>query len=618
MLQVSLRLSALLAACCLAASAGVFEQSVAPVLQRRCVMCHGEAVQSAGIRLDSISPDFVNDRRAAETWRDVLNVVNRGDMPPRGAPGLSDDERQALTSWISAEVRSAARASRSNGVEVVMRRLNRVEYRNTMRDLLGLDLDYAKNLPPDEMSPDGFHNNGAALRMSALQLEYYLQAARMGLAHAIVEGPPPPVAELRVEQSTEDKEKNRNFTTRLGRTGEFVARSLEFPEEGEFEIRIRAHAEIPDGAAYPRMAVTLGYRADTLTPSRRVALVDVPNVEPREFVFRDRIERYPLQSRTQSKYPGLLIWVTNAYSDGTPKPEGRKVESVVDGKKVTEWLFDEDPSFPKVIIDSLEFRAPVYQSWPPKHHMRLLPVRPSSSADEPEAARQALQAFTARAFRRPPEPEQVTLLLRYFAKVRPTVASYEQAMRETLAMALVAPDFLYRVEEGEPDDFALASRLSYFLWSTMPDERLLRLAGEGRLHEPATLQAEAERMLADPRSRAFVDQFSDEWLDLSAVDRIAINPNYYPDFDERLKADMRRETQELFGEILRSGASAMDLLRADFTMLNEPLARHYGVQGPKGGNFERVAREQGGLLTQASILLGNSTGEDSHPIERGV
>jgi hypothetical protein len=196
--------------------------------------------------------------------------------------------------------------------------------------------------------------------------------------------------------------------------------------------------------------------------------------------------------------------------------------------------------------------------------------------------------------------------------------TYEQAMRETLAMTLVAPDFLYRVETGELDDYALASRLSYFLWSTMPDERLRHLADEGRLRDPAVLAAETERMLADERAWAFVEQFSDEWLDLAGVDRIAINPNYYPDFDPKLKAEMRRETQHFFAELLRQDSSALNLLRSDFTMLNEPLARHYGVDGPKSGKFERVEREQGGLLTQASILLGNSTGEDSHPIERGV
>ncbi len=601
-----------------ALSAASFEDAVAPVLERRCVGCHGAQAQNGGLRLDTLSHDIAGDRRAAERWRDVLHAVNRGDMPPKGAPELTMDERAVLVGWIGDEVREAARAWRSTGGEVVMRRLNRVEYQNTMRDLLGLDLDYARNLPPDEMSPDGFRNNGAALRMSAMQLEYYLQAARVGLRHAIVEGPAPEVVELAVRETTTDKEKFRNFTSRLGRTGEFVARSLEFPDEGELEIRIRARAEIPAGAAYPRMEVTLGYRADTQTPSRRVGVVDVASSEVEEFVFRGRMEAFPRQSRTQSKYPGLLIWVKNVYSDGKAKPEGRKIESFVGGKRMTEWVFEEDPAFPKIIVESLEFRAPVYERWPPEQHARILPRRPASKDDEPAAAREALEGFLARAFRRPANAEQVETALRFYAKVRPTAPSYEQAMRETLAMTLVSPDFLYRVEQGELDDYELASRLSYFLWSTMPDARLLRLAADGGLRTAEALAAEAERMLADERAWAFVEQFGSEWLDLSGVDRIAVNPNYYPDFDPTLKAEMRRESQHFFAELLRENLSALSFVKADFAMLNEPLARHYGVAGPRGSAFERVPREYGGLLTQAGILLASSTGEDSHPIERGV
>ena len=344
-----LRAVAVVSALSTLATAGTFEDSVKPVLERRCLMCHGAQLQQGGLRLDTLSHDIVGDRRAAERWRDVLHAVNLGAMPPKGAPELTTDERAALVDWLYGEVRKAAQAWRSTDGQVVMRRLNRVEYQNTMRDLLELDLDYARNLPPDEMSPDGFRNNGASLRMSALQLEYYLQAARMGLAHAIVEGSAPEVAELRVEETTEDKEKFRHFTERLGRTGEFVARSLEFPDEGEFEIRVRARAEIPEGAPYPRMELTLGYRADTQTPSRRVGAADVTSADSKEFVFRGRIESFPRQSRTQSKYPGLLIWVKNVYSDGKPRPEGRKIETVVDGKKVTEWVFEEDLRFRRLL-----------------------------------------------------------------------------------------------------------------------------------------------------------------------------------------------------------------------------------------------------------------------------
>jgi len=601
-----------------------FDEKVAPVIEQRCAGCHGESLQSAGVRLDTLSADLAGNRRASEVWHDVLNVLNRGEMPPEGAHPLSDEERSTIVDWLTSELRKVAEARRATNGNAALRRLNRADYQNTMRELLGLDLNYVQNLPPDEMSVDGFKNNGAALRMSALQLEYYLESARRGLRHAVVEGPAPEIARARAEESAVDKVKTIHWSNRLGRTGVFALRSLEFPDEGEFVIRVRARAELPrPDSPYPRMEIKLGYRADTQTPSRTVGVVDVSDAEARTFEFRGRIEEYPRQSRSQSKYPGLLVWARNVYSDGQEPSKPREILSVVDGKKIKNFEWDEDPGFPKVVVESVEFEAPVFATWPPEHHRRLLPTTPAKESEEASAAREALQGFLPRAFRRPVEDDSVDTLLRYFHKVRPTLDSYEQAMRETLAMALVSPDFLYLMEDGEsPDGFELASRLSYFLWSSMPDERLLALASTGNLREPTTLAGEIKRMLDDQRSWNFIRQFADQWLDLGGVDRVAVNPNYYPEFDPALKAEMRRETQHFVAEVLRKDLSALNLLRADFAVLNQPLAAHYGLAGPRGGAFERVplppSGRPGGLPAQGAFLLSNSTGEDSHPIERGV
>ena len=603
------------------------DRAVARIIESRCVSCHGPAAQNAGVRLDSLSKDLVNDRRAAETWHDVREALHRGAMPPLGAPSLSSSDRETLLSWLEESLREADEARRPSRGVVVMRRLNRVEYQNTMRDLLGLDIDYVRHLPPDELSPDGFANNGAALRMSALQIEHYLDTARDGLRRAVVEGPEPPAFEYRARETVADKLKNVHWSNRLGRTGTFVARVPEFPDEGPFVLKVRARAEIPDGAPYPRMHVALGYRADTQTPARTVAEVDVPEGPSREFEFRGRIEEYPIQSRTQSKYPGLLVWIRNAYSDGNPPPAGETVEFEEDGaiKKRTVW--PADPTFPAILVESLEFRAPDHARWPPEHHARIVPDGPLDAARESDSVAGIARRFLRRAYRRPAREDEVAGLAQYFAGIRPRFGSFEQALRETLAMALISPDFLYRIERGRPgsdrlSDHELASRLSYFLWSTMPDERLMDLADRGRLRKPGALRAEALRMLDDPKSRAFVEQFSDQWLDLGGVRRVAINPNYYPDFDLSLKEDMRRETHHYFAELLRSDASALQFLRSDFAMLNERLARHYGIEGPRGGTFERVAlpagSRPGGLLAHASVLLANSTGEDSHPVKRGV
>ena len=584
-------------------------------------------MQSASVRLDSLSTNLVLDRKTTETLLDVRNALNSGQMPPRIAPQLSQPDREALLEWLAEQLRAADEGRRVGEGVVVMRRLNRVEYQNTMRDLLGIDIDYAKNLPPDEVSRDGFTNNGAVLRMSALQMERYLAAARKGLSRAIVEGPAPPVIEHHAEDTVPDKLKNVHWSSRLGRTGTFVARIPEFPDEGEFLLKIRARAEIPDGAPYPRMHIALGYRADTQTPSRTVATVDVTERSSNTFEFRGRIEEFPIQSRSQSKYPGMLVWIRNVYSDGQPAPLGEKVKVEENGKTAETMVWPVDPTFPSIVVEAVDFKAPAYSRWPPEHHTRLIPALPKSGRDERRVAREVVRRFARRAYRRPAGSGDVDPVLRFFGKVRPTVDSFEKALRETLAMVLISPDFLYRIEASEGgtkwlNDHELASRLSYFLWGTMPDARLMHLADRGKLRDSTVLRAEALRMLKNPKSFAFVEQFSDQWLDLGGIDRIAINPNYYPNFDLSLKADMRRETQEYFAALLQQDLSALNFLRSDFAVLNQRMASHYGIGGPRGGGFEFVSLRDsgrpGGLLTHASILLSNSTGEDSHPVERGV
>lgn len=548
-------------------------------------------------------------------------------MPPAGAPQPPAAERTALLNWLESALAGFRGRRDDLGGPTVLRRLNRVEYQNTMRDLLGLDLTYTRNFPPDEVSRDGFTNNGSARRLSALQLEQYLGAARSGLSRAIVEGPPPPVHEHRAQETVIDKLKTLHWSNRLGRTGTFVARIPEFPDEGDFILRVRVRAEIPDGSPYPRMHVALGYRADTQTPRRTVAEVDVTGPESKVFEFRGRIEEYPIQSRTQSKYPGLLVWVRNSYSDGHPPPIGRKVTVEGPAGPTEQMVWDVDPGFPAIVVEALDFRAPDYPSWPPPHHTALLPVIPRSASEEGRAAEVALRQFIPRAFRRPVQQSDLESALGFFGRIRPSAATFEQAMRETLAMVLVSPDFLYLVEDtagprGRLDAHELASRLSYFLWASTPDARLMDAADRGELRKPRVLRAEAERMLDDPRSLDFVRQFTGEWLDLQGLDRVAVNPNYYPAFDPTLKKDMRRETEEYFAVLLRGNMSALHLLQSDFAVINERMATHYGFRGPRGASFEPFSLagsgRVGGLLTHAGILLANSTGEDSHPVERGV
>lgn len=635
---ISIVLLFLLGASSLVAEELDYERDVRPILEEHCFKCHGAKQHKSDIRFDTLPTDLLKHRPAAETWHDARNAIHLGEMPPEDEPPLTSAKRKVLTTWIDRQLKIVHEAGHSTGGEAVLRRMNRVEYQNTMTDLLGVSGDYSANLPPDTPSEQGFNNNGAALTMSALQFEYYLASARMGLARAIVTGPEPDVITSVITES-ETKVKKTLSTNRLGAKGTFVARLNEFPDQGEFIVRVKARAELIDGVAYPRLKAVFGFRADTQTPSRELGSVDVTSQSVQEYEFRGRLEDFPIQSKVQSKYPGQLIWLTNTFNDGKPlvkkkrvKPPGEEGETNKKTKRKSRGLQEiEYENFPIIFIESVEFIGPVYDRWPPAHHTQLLPLSEERNGTDGELlyAKEVLTKFMSQAYRRPIEPSEVELILRFFTKVRPTVNSFEEAIRESFAMVLVSPEFLYLVEAGSGNrktplnDNEFASRLSYFLWSTMPDQRLFELAQSGELKGAETLSAEIDRMLSDARSWQFIEQFTDQWLDLGAVDRVAVNPEYYEDWDISIKPHMQEESRRFFAEILKNDLSALNLIDSDFIMLNARLATHYGIDAaPRGTSFERVLLPQdslrGGLLTQSSILLGNSTGEDSHPILRAV
>ena len=601
----------------------VFARDIKPVLQRLCVGCHGPKKQEAKLRLDTLSTDLVKGSDA-ETWHDVLNKLNLGEMPPKKAKQqLTSSERRLLVRWLTSELRRAEEVARSTGGRVVMRRLTRYEYNNTMRDLLGVKFDYAENLPPESISRDGFQNNGSVLGISPIQVEYYLKAARLALGKAIVTGPRPEVIRHHAIKSAKVRRVKGEVSNRLGPGSRFLARLDEFPREGDVVVRVRAHAVVPDQAGFPRMKVTMGVRADVRAPEKTLAEIDVTNTEPQTFTFRGRIESFPLPGHNP-KYPGLQVTVYNVYEDGKPIPKKKRMAK----KNRKNLPLEPDPTKPLLVIESVDFEGPIFDTWPPRSHSQIF-YQASGKPDEREYARKILARFMTRAYRRPVDESELTAMLDLLERLRTGSPSFESAVGDLLALVLVSPEFLYLVEprnesvERQPlEEFELASRMSYFLWSTMPDNRLFELARGGKLSDPSVRQAEIRRMLADPRAWQFVKHFTDQWLGLPALDRIAVNPEFHPNFDDRLKQDMRSETRHFFAEILSKDLSAMNLIDSDFAMLNRRLAHHYGVPLPPGGDMQRVqlpeGSHRGGLLTQGSFLLSNSNGEDSHPIRRAV
>ena len=266
--------------------------------------CHGKETDEADLRLDLLGAQFT-DNAAAETWHDVLNKLNLGEMPPEGEKQPTPKQLGRLVDWLTLELKKAALRKRSTGGHVVLRRLTRYEYNNTMRDLLGIDLDFAKDLPPEPSSEAGFRNSGAALGMSPLQIELYLQAARAGLAKAIVTGPEPEVFRQRAEKSSAGRRKKKAPTSNnVTPDTRFLLRLLEYPREGEFVVRVTAGAIIPEGAGYPRMRLTCGMRSDVLTAEEELGATDVTASvdDPQVYEFRGRIEEFPLPG-SQSQIP---------------------------------------------------------------------------------------------------------------------------------------------------------------------------------------------------------------------------------------------------------------------------------------------------------------------------
>ncbi len=608
-----------------------FTGEVWPILEAHCVKCHGAERQKGKVRFDTLSTDFLQDPAAAETWHDAWDQVQLGEMPPEDEEELTSEEREVLTSWIDTRLKAALAAKSGTPSNGVMRRLNRTEYQYAMTDLLGLEMDYAAELPADALSPDGFRNDGAALGMTGLQVENYLKAARQAMNLVLVEGDQPGRSIHPLKFETRGP-KGRGYdgipSDRLGRVNYWRGSFPEPPREGQFTVRITARAERTEEQAAPILAARYGYFVSGLTINLMEDLGEIPiaSTESQVYELRGMPEFFPRsEPGVPSEKLNGVVTLYNILNDGisAPKPKNVKEEITVKGKtsKKTTRVWPEDPEFPKIIIESVEFVRNDYASWPPPSQQQIV--------KHGEAIETTLERFLRRAWRRPPTEAELKEWGAHYAAIREASETDLAALREVLAASLASSHFHFLIE---PDAGAtsprplnaheIAARLALFLWSSIPDAELNALADSGALQEPAQLRQQFARMLADPKAERFAREFSSQWLDLDAVDRVAINPQFHK-FDDALKQDMVGETQAFFREILRSDTSALQFLDADFTMLNAPLAKFYGIRGPKSQRFEKVAlsatgHRPGGLLGHASVHLAGSDGVDSHPIKRAV
>ncbi|MFP6619720.1 MAG: DUF1592 domain-containing protein [Pirellulaceae bacterium] len=616
----------------------VSRESIQSLLKTYCYRCHGAQKQKGDIRLDQLDFDLVKGK-STETWHDTLNKLNRGEMPPEDEPQLSVEQRRQLVGWLTEQLRLAARARKGSVGQVVMRRLNRAEYQYTMSDLLGVKLDYSEELPADARSADGFRNNGTSLETSALQIENYLKVARKAMDFVLVEGDQQERSVTRIERS-KGKVKGPgsrrfmgNSSERLGRVNFWHGSFKDLPRTDVFTIRIKAHTDRKPGQPAPVLFARYGYFVSGLTLNIMgdAGEIAITSTTPEYYEIPGRPEFFPLpEAHVPTEKLNGVITLQNALIDGKPptKPVSKVIEEKKNGKtrkrKVQEY--PEDPDFPRIIIDSVEIVRHDHACWPPASHRNIVPGE--EDLQSRASVRRVLKQFLRRAWRRPVSAAELEQWTAHFMGIRQEEETEIFALKETLAAALASANFVFLSEphlasKTRPlSDHELATRLSYFLWSSLPDEELSSLADAGRLLEPSELRKQIDRMFADEKSDRFAEQFCMQWLDLEGVDRVAINPQYYKKFDNQLKPAMVGETLAFFKEILHSNSSALQFLDADFTMLNAVLAKHYGLSGPRSQRFERVSlkgtRRPGGLLGHASTHLAGSDGADSHPIKRAV
>jgi len=567
-----------------------FQERVLPVLETYCFDCHSEIYAEAGIVLDRYA-DEAAAFEDSKTWFRVRNALEGRIMPPVDMPQPSLDELEAVVTWIEQDY-VAAQAD-GTSAPVVIRRLNRRQYDNTVRDLLGLELRLSELFPADEIS-FGFDTIGSALSVSPIHVEKYLEAAERALSQAIqapdVEGfAPIELIGLRTYPLPWDEAVT--FEHRL-RPGRYLV---------DFSL---VRVGIPETVPPPRLVIGLGSDA-----------------------------RAVQAARTQDETSVYRLWLTVADGDNQAAVSlalGQSEEDVF-GSEVLTATTSGDQRYGNdrgLHVDSMVVRGPlpVEPADLPASHRQLVFQTPELGDDSRlETARAVIGRFTERAFRRPVEPEEVEEVMAIFRLAHDRGESFERALQIALSSVLISPKFLYLFEPQESPqerpltDFELASRLSYFLWSSMPDEELFEQARHGTLRD--NLAQQVDRMLDDPKAESFVEDFVGQWLQLRELTDIARDPDRFPSFNDTLRDAMLEETEAYVAHVLRDNRSVLELLDSDYTFVNEPLARHYGIEGVRGEAFRRVKlasnETRGGVLTQASVLTLTSHPNRTSPVKRG-
>jgi mono/diheme cytochrome c family protein len=600
-------LSAVLAATAFAASPLADDQAVAPFLQSHCLRCHGEKKQKGDFRMDTLSRDF-SDLKTAEKWAEVMDRINAGEMPPEDEKQPLAAEIGGMVNWLSARLKEGEATRMAKRGPVSLYRLSREEYGNTVYDLLGVYYDVdAPGAFNEDPRWHGFDRIGSMLSLSPSHVDRYFKAAESVLERAFPEKPI-----VAAKGRSEAKDGTRWLLFPGLRKG-----SIRVTAPGLYRLRIQLSAlpsfkgRLPHLALWHPVSKRSFAGRDVVAPEEKPTVIEIET-----FLPEGNIE-------VTNEAPGKLDdGFTGRVSD-IPFTNTKAARNVVPHNYK---LFDEEdrPIFPLLIVDSVEWEGPILSEADRKKTEGLMPAKDGDLAE----ARACLQRFATRAWRRPVADGE---LERFMKVVQGEVAAGEKFRSACLAGmtgVLTAKNFYY-LEEGSAtqrrekvNDWELASRLSYFLWGSMPDDELFAAAQSGRLHEPEVSRTQVARMLGDAKIKRFTDAFPQQWLQLHRVGMFPPDPELYPDYDKWLEQSMILEAAGYFTEVFTKNLSLREFLASDWTMLNSRLAMHYGLPPLKDSALQRVSlrpeEHRGGLLTQAGVLMLTSDGTRHRPVHRGV
>ncbi|MCB1235713.1 MAG: DUF1592 domain-containing protein [Verrucomicrobiae bacterium] len=605
------------------AAAATDSETPRPFLEAHCLKCHGPDKQKGDLRLDTLAfPPRAGDEETAEHWLDALDAIESGDMPPKKEARPEPHATEAALTLIAAALDAV-----SGPPPPAVRRMNRVEYENTVRDLLGIDTPLAELLPEDG-SVQGFDNVADGLSISSVLMERYLEAADVAF-DAVIRRYAPLPAETRRAELMRIKE---NIDSVKGNKGGVIEVENSFVKftPGWPPARLDDAHPIEDGVYRCRIGVW-PHQAGDRTLSLAVFVGPLFGPGKRDFKGMFDVTGTPGEPR--------VIEFTTRMKEG-------------DAMHLVPWVYpehitwrDKDEPRPGIAIAWAETHGPLDQSFPSepqKHlfgdgetlsmaegnpiyirHRKGVKSHTVESSAPREDAERILRDFVPRALRRPADPAVVDQFVALTLSRLDEGRTFEQAVRAGVTAVLCSPHFLLLNREPAVDGFTLANRLSYFLWSSMPDAELTDLAAAGKLSDPKVRHAQVERMLNDPKRERFVENFTGQWLDLRQIEFTTPDAKLYPEYDELLMRSMLGETRGFFRHLLEKDLSVLNFIDSDFAVLNERLARHYGIPGVKGHEAFRVTPVpadcvRGGVLAQASVLKVTANGTTTSPVLRGV